>query len=273
MKFGRKFVKWMDSNAPSMIGDARYHYHVGLRGDIVYPKVSPILFERIGSKSATAIDVGANVGIYTRYLCRYFSSVVSVEPIPYLAERLEASGIGNCRVEQVALGDQSEIITMRVPVNAAGDEMPALSTASKDNSLSFIASAGIIERKVQCRRLDEIAQICEKLAFVKIDVEGFEGAVLSGAAKVLTELRPIFQVEIGRAHNPNYLEITSLFAQNEFTGFAVQKDGLYTDVEYFLNSQPLVVSDDELDSPSGCWDYLFIPNERVKIVSADLVRK
>jgi FkbM family methyltransferase len=272
MSVRRKLVSWMDNNAPSIIGTARYRYHVSVRGDIVYPLVSPTLFERLDAKHTTAIDVGANVGIYTRYLCRYFSSVVSVEPIPYLAERLKKSHISNCRVEAAALGGEVGTITMRVPLNAEGSEMPALSTAAESNSLSFIGSSGVVEKQVACLRLDDVVAREKDVSFIKIDVEGFEGAVLSGAADLLKRTRPVIQIEIGRAHNPNYRDILSLLHGAGFKGHAMHKDGLYLDVDHFIEAQPISVSQHEESNPSGCWDYLFIPNERVATLSDGLVR-
>jgi FkbM family methyltransferase len=272
MSIRRKVVTWMDDNTPSLIGSARYHFHVSIRGDIVYPLVSPTLFKRLGADQTDAIDVGANVGIYTRYLSRYFSSVTSVEPIPYLAERLARSRLHNCRVAAAALGGEATTLTMRVPLNALGVEMPALSTASENNSLSFIGSSGVVEKQVPCLRLDDVAEQSKAVTFVKIDVEGFEGEVLSGAANVLKTLRPAFQIEIGRAHNPNYRDILRLFDEAGFRGYAMQKEGLYNDVEHFLDSQPMSVSQNEESSPSGCWDYLFLPNERAEMLSEGLVR-
>jgi FkbM family methyltransferase len=272
MSIRRKLVTWMDDNAPALIGSARYHYHVSIREDIVYPLVSPTLFKRLGANQSNAIDVGANVGIYTRYLSRYFSSVTSVEPIPYLAERLARSRIHNCKVEAAALGAEIGTLTMRVPLNAEGSEMPALSTASENNSLSFIGSSGVVERKVSCLRLDDLAGQGKAVTFVKIDVEGFEGSVLSGATNLLKSSRPAIQIEIGRAHNPNYLDILQLLDDADFKGYAMQKDGLYNDVAHFLDTQPMSVSHEEESSPSGCWDYLFLPNERAAMLSDGLIR-
>ncbi len=273
MSVKSKLVSWMDNNVPSVIGSARYRYHVSLRGDIVYPLLSPKLFERLDARHTTAIDVGANVGIYTRYLCKYFSSVISVEPIPYLADRLAKSRIGNCRVEEAALGNEVGTITLRIPVNAAGSEMAALSTASQSNSLAFIGSSGVVERKVSCLRLDDVAESASVVSFVKIDVEGFEGAVLSGAENLLKKSRPVIQIEIACAHNPNYQDILTLLDDAKFTGFAMQRDGLYTDVAHFLGAQPISISQQEESSPVGCWDYLFIPNERAAALSGGLVRR
>jgi FkbM family methyltransferase len=272
MSLRSALVTWLDDHSPRLIGVARYRFHVSYRGDIVYPKITGPLFDRLDSRTASAIDVGANAGIFTRYLCGRFQSVTAVEPVPYLAERLAKSRPRNCRVEAVALGENEGSIKLRIPVNAAGKEMSALSTAASGNTLSFIESVNTVEREVPCRRLDQIAGDMRNLAFVKIDVEGFEAAVLAGASEVLTKTRPMLQVEIGRAHNPQYRQVLAMLDEAGFEGFSIQKDGLYRDPERFIEKQPLSVSNDNAASPEGCWDYLFLPRERCAAISAGLVR-
>jgi FkbM family methyltransferase len=272
MSLKSALVAWLDDHAPRAIGAARYGFHVKYRGEVVYPKVTGPLFERLDSPSSSAIDVGANVGIFTRYLCSRFESVTAVEPVPYLAERLSRSAPSNCRIEPVALGDREGVVSLRIPVNAAGKEMHALSTAADGNALSFIASTGTVEREVPCRRLDQIAAGIRNLVFIKIDVEGFEGAVLAGASDVLTRIRPVLQIEIGRAHNPQYREVLARLDEAGFEAFSIQKEGLFRDVGRFIDEQPLAVSDSEAASPAGCWDFLFIPREISAALSAGLVR-
>lgn len=273
MSLRRALVSWFDDHAPGVIGAARFRLHVSIRGDIGYPKVTGPLFDRLDSRRSGAIDVGANVGTLTRYLCDRFDSVTAVEPVPDLAERLARSCPSNCRVEAAALGGKEGILKLRTPVDSAGKEMPALSTAASENALSFIESANTVEREVPCRRLDQIAGAMQALAFVKIDVEGFEASVLAGAAEVLTKVRPAFQIEIGRAHNPRYREVLATMDEAGFDGFAIQKDGLYRDPEKFILKQPMSVSNDDAAWPEGCWDYLFLPKERSAALSAGLVRE
>jgi FkbM family methyltransferase len=273
MTFRSSVVAWLDKNAPAVVGAARYRYHVGIRGDIVYPDVTQVLFHRLASREASAIDVGANVGIFTRYLASHFSQVTAVEPIPYLAERLQRSSPSNVKVEPVALGNKNGSVTLRIPVDAAGKEMPALSTAASSNKLGFIKNAGLVERQVTMRTLDDIVAQTIKLAFVKIDVEGFEASVLAGATQMLKKERPTIQLEIGRAHNPHYADILELFGTASYQIYALQKDGLYLDAIRFIEAQPLAVSDADSASPQGCWDYLFVPAERAEQLTAGLVKE
>jgi FkbM family methyltransferase len=272
MSFRSHFVTWLDENAPSVIGAARYHYHVGIKREIVYPAVTQALFSRLGSGNATAIDVGANVGIFTRYLASHFASVIAVEPIPYLADRLGRSSLANVKVEPVALGGSSGSVCLRVPIDVYGNEMAALSTAAHGNKLAFIENSGFVERQVSMKTLDEIAAQCSSLAFVKIDVEGFEASVLEGSVDVLQRERPVIQLEISRAHNPDYNDVLSLFEGVNYRIFALQKDGLYLGALSFIQAQPVSISDEDAASPNGCWDYLFVPSERVEFLTSGLVR-
>jgi hypothetical protein len=244
MSLRSRFVGWCDANAATFIGNARYHYHVTLRRDIVYPQVSKELFRRINARQASAMDVGANVGIFTRYLCGQFASVIAVEPIPYLADRLNRSKPSNCSVH----------------------------AASQSNTLSFIDCVDVVEKIVECRLIDDVAGGMKNLGFVKIDVEGFEGSVLAGASHLLSTIRPVIQLEIGRAHNPEYQKVLAKMAEAGFTIFALQKEGIYRDAERFLDQQPLAVSNENASSPEGCWDYLFLPNERADQLSSGLIR-
>lgn len=266
-------ISWLDNNAASLIGTARYRFHVGIKGDVVYPKVTRILFRRLSSKRSSAIDVGANTGIFSRYLAEHFGQVTAVEPIPYLADRLKRGAPANVSVEAAALGSERGSITLRVPTDAFGNEMAALSTAANLNKLTFINKSGIVERQVAMKTLDEIADQSPGLAFVKIDVEGFEASVLAGAKRVLSQNRPLIQIEIGRAHNPEYATVLKVLEDAKYHVFALQKNGLYLDARQFIEAQPVAVDDREAASPHGCWDYLCVPTEQVETMTAGLIRQ
>lgn len=271
MSLRANVVQWMDENAPRVIGIARYRTHVSLRGDVVFPSVTKTLFKRLGAKQGDALDVGANVGIFSRYFAAHFRQVALVEPVPYLAERLARSVPANCTVNAVALGDADGSVVLRVPVDAQGREMHALTTASRSNNLGLFANAGFVEHNVPMRRLDSIAAGLDALAYVKIDVEGFEGAVLAGATHMLEQQRPVIQLEIGRVHNPNYGEVLALLADKNYCPYALHKDGLHPGAERFIDAQPTRV-DPGASTVSGVWDFLFIPEERNTVLSQGLVR-
>jgi FkbM family methyltransferase len=258
----------MDEHAPRVMGVARYRLHVSLRGDVVYPKVTKVLFARIGAREGSAIDVGANVGIFSRYLAANFRQVAAVEPVPYLAERLRRSLPAQCRVDAVALGDSQGTVVLRIPVDAQGREMHALTTAAQENVLEFVDSTGFVEHQVPMQRLDDIAAGMPNLGYIKIDVEGFERAVLAGATRILDKQRPVIQLEIARAHNPRYAEVLSLFADKSYYAYALTNDGLREGAEHFIAAQPMSLAS---QGASALWDFLFVPQERDAQLTAGLV--
>ena len=74
---------------PVMFNWLRYYNHVVLKKNIVYPEVTKKIFSIVDSKNAIAVDVGANVGIVTRYLSQHFAVTHAIEPLPYLYQRLK----------------------------------------------------------------------------------------------------------------------------------------------------------------------------------------
>ena len=94
--------------------------------------------------------------------------------------------------------------------------------------------------------------------------------MLSGADKMLNEVRPVFQVEISRSHNPSYMKVFECFEKNKYVGFALLKDGLAHNPLEYIMQQPTVIAEHERASPPGCWDYLFIPQQIVESLTHEL---
>lgn len=136
----------------------------------------------------------------------------------------------------------------------------------------MFAMADFVERTVPVTTLDIVVQKAGNVAFVKIDVEGYEATVLSGASVTLNSTRPVLQLEIGRAHNPDYIKILELLEAHNFNVYALQGDGLYNDPVRFIEAQPLAVSEADAADPDGCWDYLCVPRENIATVTTGLIR-
>lgn len=109
--------------------------------------------------------------------------------------------------------------------------------------------------RVRVVRLDEALGGLDRLAFLKIDVEGGEFGVLRGAEGLVTRLRPAIGFEFGRrsygAYGVDPGEVFDWFATRGYVLFDVVGNFLGTR-ERFLRS----------DSIPGLWDYLAVPTER-----------
>jgi FkbM family methyltransferase len=264
----RNYVVSFEDRLPVAFNWARYLLHVAVRKDIVYPSVTKEIFKIIDSQNAIAIDVGANVGIVTRYLSQYFKVTHAIEPMPYLASRLKNLQNARIKVHHCALGADDGRITMRTPVGDHGQLFHALSTASTDNALKMFAHQSVKECVVPQHRLSTlIGKDAGRVGYLKIDVEGFEYAVLQGAAEMLSRDRPIVQMEIERTLNPNYMRVVDLFNDSNYTGYAIDKLGLHNTMLADLKAQAVNVNL-ALDALiNNQYDFIFIPNEKNSLYS------
>jgi len=145
---------------------------------------------------ATAIDVGANVGVYTVTAARRVGPagrVLAVEAdaeyVPRLCANLALNDVeGSVQVIAAAAGDSD---------GTAAFEVAADRAFSSIKPLVAYRGAGI-SREVPLRRLDTIwAEAGEpQVDFVKVDVEGAEVEVIAGAERLLERCRPALVVEV-----------------------------------------------------------------------------
>ena len=150
-----------------------------------------LLSELVDSRRA-AIDIGANSGIWSWSLLRAAREVHAFEPNPKMFSRLEAALGGKAHLYTVALSDTAGEANFIVPRTRRG-------YSNQHGSLSHMGAAGehgII--KVKTCRLDDMD--IRDVGFIKVDVEGFECAVLAGAAETLKRERPVLVVELEERH-------------------------------------------------------------------------
>lgn len=164
--------------------------HAGLGKKFVYQHISKALFQGMGSRQMTAIHVGANLGIFTRYLSRHFGHTVAIEPLPHLAALLRRALPRDVTIERCALENTEGEIIIRTPVSASGEHLDALTTALDKNDLSLFEHAGVHGSSVPVRRLASLSCCAEKIGLMKIGVEGFENEVLGGTDYIIPRDAP-----------------------------------------------------------------------------------
>ena len=147
-------------------------------------------------RDKTSIDVGANVGVWSWAMARHSKRVHAFEPNPKNLSKLRRNlgGLANATIHGVALGDRAGEATLRIPRGAKGhsNQGASLSRIAVGDDRAFTALA------VEQRRLDDCA--ISHVGFIKIDVEGFEQAVLDGARETIARDRPNLLMEIEEAH-------------------------------------------------------------------------
>ena len=145
-----------------------------------------------------AIDIGANKGVYTHLLARLASSVEAFEPNPKISGVLTRYLPRNVVTHQVALSDSIGTAELIVPMHGGGfsNQTASLNPRKRNEGARSV--------RVTQRTLDSYG--FSNVGFIKIDVEGFEPAVLAGARETIMRERPVMQVELEEQHTGQTIE-------------------------------------------------------------------
>jgi FkbM family methyltransferase len=152
------------------------------------PKVTRTLVAHL-RPGEVALDIGANLGLVSLHMARAVGPrgrVHAFEPNPrmqaYLAATLAASPALPVRLHPVALGPEEGALDLHVPPGNAG-------------AASLVSAAPLPQGervRVPVRPLDVLAEEegIDRVAVIKMDVEGFEAQVLRGAGWLIARTRP-----------------------------------------------------------------------------------
>ncbi len=129
----------------------------------------------------TALDVGANIGILTMELAGLVGlsgSVYAFEPDPENAGLLEKNarlnGFEQVRVRRAAVSDRNETARLYLNEDHRGDHR------------LYDSGDGRKFREVEMVRLDDELKELERLDFIKMDIQGYEGRALDGMKGILS---------------------------------------------------------------------------------------
>lgn len=173
------------------------------------------IFEKFVSEGDVVLDIGANVGAFTVVLGRLVGKkgvVHAFEPMPALHNLVVANavlnGLGNVRAHNAFAGEKSSIKMLEVVnANVLYDDTPSVwasrlrwpinfgSLSWRDEDLQPLKGTYAIDH-ASTLSVDELRLY--RCDFMKIDVEGAELDVLSGAAKTIKTYLPAIYLEDDR---------------------------------------------------------------------------
>lgn len=154
---------------------------------------------RITGGGRTALDIGANQGLYSYALAGIFQRVLAFEPNSGVAEGLQRAAIRNLEVQNVALSAANGVRELYIP-QVSGVQQHGWASFDQFN---LPDATDVLALQVPVRTLDSYA--LEGVDFVKIDVEGHEPEVLAGAVDTLRRNRPTVLSEIRPANSDSVL--------------------------------------------------------------------
>ncbi len=141
----------------------------------------------------TVLDVGANIGVYTKFCSEFVGPtghVISLEPVPetysYLVGNVRALNLKNVQCLNVAASDHDD--------DSGRMAIPQYTSGGANLYEAKISSQGNVSVKVA--RLDTLFPELAP-ALIKCDVEGHDVACISGALNLIRRCQPNWLVEVG----------------------------------------------------------------------------
>jgi FkbM family methyltransferase len=161
------------------------------------------LLKSLFAPNHTFIDVGGNIGVFSLIAAKRLTSgkVHTFEPSAYHLEKLRANLLlnkfDNVRVHPVALSNQSQSSKLYFPPSNAS----FLTNTGMASQFRFDQPPSNTE-DIKCVRLDDYREFINLhcVDLIKIDVEGAEIDVLSGAIETIRTYRPHVVMEINLDH-------------------------------------------------------------------------
>ncbi len=246
----RRVIHSLESLAPAAATRARA-YKAYFYGE---PEIR--LLRHLVAPDKAAVDVGANNGVYTFWLRRYALRVIALDPNPDCCSLLSRSFDDRVHVVNAACSDRAGSAELRIPCK---DGNINAYRGSIDTGVDF--NSETLGIQVATTPLDALVE--EPVGFIKIDVEGHEVSVLSGARTVFGNQRPVALVEAEERHKPGTVEsVLAYFHQLAYAGFFLyEKQILPVDVFDPDRHQSEAVAGSGARPPGYANNFIFIPQE------------
>jgi len=198
------------------------------------------------------LDIGANTGVYSLlYGCLAPSATVyAFEPLVAVAKalgeniRLNPQVAERIHIEPYALSDRDGSYTWYETINDHG-LFSTSSSLSKDRAKSI---GNYRTSTVRARTLDSFtSEHGLKFRLAKIDVEGYEPAVLAGAGKTIQINRPVLIIEVLR--DADFEALNSWTSAMDYVAYAACQD--------------IVLRLDRVEYIAGAQNHVLCPSEHL----------
>jgi len=171
------------------------------------------------------LDLGANVGIYTKILSEYVGKeglVYSLEPVPLtfdiLTSNIKKLHLDNVKALNLAVSDKMSTVTMAIPKYAQGGEnfyMAHIVQGTGDD-------INLMRVTVNTVTIDEqFSEIMNRITFVKSDVEGHDVECVKGALDLIKRGNAAWLIEVSGDLDYNGSPAAELFNIMHDHGYSV----------------------------------------------------
>jgi len=206
----------------------------------------------IADRKGIAIDIGANLGIWSYHLSKLFVQVEAFEPIAGYCDVIRNTRRKNISIRNEGLSSKAGNMRLRIPIEDG--RLLLQSTQSADVSWKFK------NKVVPIKTLDEYE--FANVKFMKINVGGHEIEVLKGAKKTIISEKPVMIIEIEqrRLDFPmnNIFELLKSYGYEAFF-LSGRKLRHYTEFSYEVDQLPYL---NNLSSIFYVHNFIFWPKDK-----------
>lgn len=181
----------------------KYHYLKTLKDFNLNDESELLIIRKLVKNGDTVVDIGANFGIYTKFLSEFVGDngrVYSFEPISQTFEILQNNinklKLKNILAYNIALSNKLGSVFFEIPKDENGENFyrARVTTMASKNNLRM--------QKAKTSTLDQIFNnINENVSFIKCDVEGHEYNVILGGLNMIETFEPSILLELNDNFN------------------------------------------------------------------------
>jgi FkbM family methyltransferase len=177
-------------------------------GKRINPEFSLLKKLFAAARGGALIDIGAHIGCYVLEFRRYSNAqIIAFEPSPFvfeiLGKNVAINSLEGVEIRRCACGDMNGQIWLNAGINSSISQSGSLQLRDCASPLSNCEESHGTARQemaehlsVRLAALDDELESLENISFLKVDCEGFEYHVLSGAKRILDKHRPIVLIEL-----------------------------------------------------------------------------
>lgn len=193
----------------------------------------------------TVIDIGANLGYYSRPLAKIVGEkgiIYSVEPIALYRNVLikNTSHLPQVKVLPVALGETDGVLVMGNP--SSDKHRHGLMRVLSAEESQLLTETYEVPVKNPALLFEHLTQ----LDYIKCDIEGFEVPVLPCMQPIIEKFRPIMQVE---TEGDNRKTLMAMFIKLKYNTWFAGKNGLvaYNSPTQHLPGDLIAIPSEKMD--------------------------
>ena len=198
-------------------------------------------------KDDTVVDIGANVGYFTKLYSKWVGDngkVIAIEPVPLYNKIIKWSCKGRKNIElyPYALGKEDKKVYLVTPDHFGylRTGLPHIYDEKNNKALSEYE----FSFEADMKKANELFESFEKIDYLKCDIEGYEEVVIPEIIPVLKKFKPVIQIETWGSHKP--------IVEAALTSAGFEK--------YYLSGSALKKAVAGEDDPAG--DLIFIHKEK-----------